>query len=880
MASHELDTCLSHLTEGLHCAQSNFVKIYTNLRRALYDDKYVFRGEAEALLNAAATITTTTTSGASPQRWSVAEVLRATAADLITAVEAQTAVMNAAGHLFVSRMAGSIVFGTLPTIRLGLCEVFKTALESSSGEMRQPATEDMLDLQHGAALVGRSSAHLSAWAVLCDLGTAASTSATSALASVASPSLVTCSVPTTTTAKPRRLHLHDEPLFCPQYRSSSDVSSDYLLPQSGVAPLASAWADMLITPVLDDIHCEESPVETVVAPSRVELPPWQHADPSASRLSRAEKLRGGEVEVTCPPLSEEHKRLVDQSATLRDMVGRLCSSTFNIVYLQIRIHSRSIGECGPLMWVAAVDAALPTTDVAAEELRQGKVWEEERSDTQLNRATDVLHWVELARSEPCARSGTAKQRAIACCAMVLLPVAMEYYRSLNRDDSCDVEADVVGYAVATLPDGRRRLRTCMFELDGTSYVEQAFRLLQGGEGVQGGPLTWTVEEDRHGESRYNIYGRPDSFRVCIRHGDGSVLADTRSSRTAAFLEAASAMSNRGGASPSSSSSATTAARVAPLLVPTVHEALLMAAERLHVLDDLLLLKKSFDRVQLPVLNEAREYVINLVTLLFGATSGGGGGGGAPKDVVDVLDRQLNGSWCTTVRIAISENPLCSTEEVHYVTLESVSGPTKRLSRNDAFLHLGKSNFAPEVLRMLTYGPVVQKGHAETILLADAVYVTQAEGSAVCASSVTHLPATQGRRTSASNVGAVGESEAATERRLSANERFIAESIVAAVPQASAEVETWLRQLYPAVRYEVLWDAAVVGRFRATLPTGVFCFGSFVCSAPTMPVGLAHETPISGPGPLSALYKAARQVKDSMDRVPAEQRMRLKEAKGL
>lgn len=899
---------------------TNTEKIVKNLK-CVYDKDYPFSAETKEVW-AGAQQSSGDESGADDAATESSErpvdgcareaartVLAAASLDLHRAATEQGRVVQMVGHLFKSPLALRLVDGSLRSLTGGAEQLLDAVSGKTCDFSALPAASTLDFLRRTAARLAECNSRLASYASLMAStpprdGSAPSTLQQQQLQLAALPS-----PPTTSTSQPQARHLSvpaSDPTAAPASSTPRAATAPpTVVPVPRMAPVpapppqptalvspqqdtatanVNAALQNAIMPIIDsdddDALLPQCAFDDLFGsalpqthPQLLRAPQLSVGDGADKPTLRARQLREGLLNVVDHELGEEERRIIEQSPTMREVLAYFATKYYNVKSVQLRTYARSIGASGPQLWVAALDVSVPVgDDIDAAVLQPERFWEEERTGETPRESEGNVQCLELVRSEPGVRGNCVKQRAIALAIAVLFPRVHKHYRALNRDDGVDVDDDARGALARLRADGLRALSMSSFALDGTSFVEQAFRLMTN-SGTNVGALTWSITEVRNGGSQYNAQGRPDSFFVRIRSGNGDVIAELSSADSSAVHAARGlpprALSERG------------PGREVSVLVPTVHDALLLAATELGVRDQFVLLKRSFGRVQVPVVNEPREYIINFIALLFGMDCDGTG---SSKRVVEVEDRPLGGGWCTTVRVCTFEDPLerRNTEE-NWVTLESVAASTKKVSRNEAFLSLGKSNFTAELLRMLEYGPAAQKAHAETILLTRAAIpppVDQQPAQDRLLSNRSRVSSTSSSTTA--GFGAVGQPlatgpECEGETVTSAVNAFVAEKIMQSVPKATAELEMWLQQVYPGVRGKVSWDAAAMESFRATLQCkGTLTLGVFITEETDLPAGVDQKTPLRGPGPLNALFKTLRQIKETVDRAPLAERNRARE----
>ncbi|KPA80513.1 hypothetical protein ABB37_04726 [Leptomonas pyrrhocoris] len=652
------------------------------------------------------------------------------------------------------------------------------------------------------------------------------------------------------------------------------------------------WMDatVLLNELVDTLAAEDEvhfdllspgvPMVATLPEQAVNDPLCDPATAMGRRNARAQKLLKGILRPTDEEMSAARRKLLAKCPTLRELMSVFGKMDYNIVTYQVRSSSQQIGESGPLLWTAALDICV--SEMYTEEQNLWRKWMEERNATEPpeSSAQERCTWMELIQSEPCIRGSQAKMRIVSLAAKLLFPREFDVYRGLGRDDAFSPDdspewKDVMDRrAGSEAPFGR----TVTFQFNRSSFLAQALQQMQQ-QRPDVGTLTIDIAEGK--EQRQRQYNGPspiDSYTVHINSGDGTVLVRQSSKQYNEVYDRET---------PAHMAVGDVGSLVSPMqaaLVPTVFDALYNVAEKLGVLERYLLLKKSFDRLRLPVSNEPREYVLNYLVLVFGMCRLPTG---VMKDMVEMCEQAVAGGWSTTVRVGYPRAPLHNTSDLRYINLEYRVANTKKAARNEALLYTGKTNFTPELLRMVDYGTIQQKGHAEHILMVGTPgvipmqHTLQAELAKLGALDV------DGPLASRAPGGAVIQKLSKPGvTALSRCDRLIANVIQRHFPNCVQEMKVSLTQSYPALIYTLTVFADVMDIFFATLPRTELEFGRYTFPSQDMTHGMPPASPeesgdgagfvrVVGRSPIQALLTATRVLRERLDGVPENGRTRVK-----
>ena len=612
---------------------------------------------------------------------------------------------------------------------------------------------------------------------------------------------------------------------------------------------------------------------------------FDEATKNGRRNMRARELLSGTLVPTNEEMTVERQTLVAQCSTLREMLSIFGKLDYNAITYQVRTSSQQIGESGPLLWTAALDMCISTN--YADEMDTRKKWMEERMAAEPQEPNEVeqYKWIELLQSEPCSRGSSAKLRIVSMGAILLFPREYEFYSTLKRDDVLASDNSVVWKEVQDRAKRNKPEpfgRMANFVLNRTSFIAQAFQQIQN-QRPDVGDMAIDIATGYSEEYQYKGKGRPESYTVSIIHSNGTVLV-TQSSRAYQVLYQDELLEN---ASLQQQQGANVPTMVAAL-VPTLFDALYNLAEKLGLLSNYLLLKRSFDRLQIPMANEPREYVLSYLTLVFGMCRGPNG---ALKDAVIVKEQAVPGGWCATVCVSIPRRPMDNASDFNFINVEERMGNTKKLARNEALLYLGKTNFTAEMLHMLDYGPVAQKAHAEVVLLVDtAGVIPVSHPLRKKMAELTWAGATSAEDMSKAPGEAVVSASCTLCKNLTVCDQIISHAIKCWIPQSTEETKAWAAQNYSAYVFDVKWDAKVMDTFFATLPRVDTIFGLFsYTSASAAPWSHAPScaesegeqvghVEIAGKSPISALQALTRLLRERLDN-PAAKVKELKQNAG-
>lgn len=590
-------------------------------------------------------------------------------------------------------------------------------------------------------------------------------------------------------------------------------------------------------------------------------PLFDMATPQGRRNCRAFQLLSGYVLQTNEEMTEMRQKLTRQSATIRNLMCAFGKTDYNILTYQIRSTQLQIGESGPLMWSATLDVCV-STDYEDTENKSFRWMEERTSNTPpVANPAQRCKWIELVQSEPCTRGSYAKTRIVSLAANLLFPTEFEYYRSLERDDVVapdnspewqNVRERTVGVAA---PYGRM----VSFVLDRTSYAAQAFQLFERLR-PEVGPLHIAIEQDMCERTSLSSIPQISAYVVRITLGNGTLLV-AHSSRVykAAHVQA------------TSPDAPENAPAFIPALLPTFFDSFYLAAEKLGVLDSYLLLKRSFDRLRLPVANEPREYVLNYLSVIFGMQSDSKG---VLKDTFNWTDQSFASGWSTTVRVAYTHRPTDITQKFNFVDLYTCYSSTKKAAHNDALLIAGKTNLFAEMLRMVDYAPVGQRGHAELLLMVPCcTYFALHEDTAEF-----DLPPPPSARVVEDSKAPGGSVAAAAPKWLRSMfwyEQVIAKTIARCTSKSIVDIETWLKAVHPTFAFTTAWDKEAAEAFLMTLTEEERTYGEFVfppqpCTGSIAAKDLRQDErgnycmAIRGISPSCALYFTGRALRERLD----------------
>jgi hypothetical protein len=763
--------------------------------------------------------------------------------------------------------------------------VYNHAENDPGDPLMQPANQEALSWASSASEVHRRTQALLAWMKLKDAGSDAARSSLSRppppLPPSAVPAVAAASAAVPTTPSMQKNVQSPTPVALPSCtgpRGRDDGDDD-----DGGTHLDARWVLRGFQGVLVETDEDQQPAEIVFNPSQttavaVPPPPPPQAekkplfDPRSDlgrRSVRAMKLRNGVLQQTDEPLTEWRLKLIQQAPTLRDLMSIFGKSDYNIVAYQLRTNSQQIGESGPLLWTAALDVCI--SDNFEDEPNPRRRWMEERSGNEAPSSSDAdkYKWVVLVQSDPCIRGGSARTSIISMAACLLFPREFEHYRDLGRDDVVmpDDDSDewqcvrnrTVGVDAPLGPK-------VAFVLDRSSFVTQAFRWMERLR-QDVGNLRIDITEERSLRPSFSHPTQVDAYVVSVFSGYGTLLVK-RSSREIIEKDEQERVATVAGTGEGTNVSTSPAEAS---LVPTLFDALYYTAEKLGVLDTYLQLEKSFDRIRLPVANEAREYALNYVSLVFGMyrTSNG-----ELKDAVDFTETSVPGGWNTAIRISYIPQPTGKESNLQHVQLGNRDGNTKKAARSATLMYLGKTNFTVQMLRMMEYGTALQKVHAETILMIKAAGVIplQSPLRRQMKESEAFICNTETSLASKAPGASVSVIPSRSLDKLSLCDRLISKSIERHLSSCVGEMGLWLTQVYPGADFHVQWDDNVMGSFLATLSRDELSFGQYVfrtlekdrLEALNSLVASScdgHRVCISGQSPLFALYVATRQLRD-------------------
>lgn len=612
---------------------------------------------------------------------------------------------------------------------------------------------------------------------------------------------------------------------------------------------AAVDATNLLSQLTFNVPGEEQPTRNG-AVSHADGAAFGPAEELGRRNVRGRKLLAGVVEQTAEPMTEARRKTIVQSATVRDMMGTLAPREYNIVAFQVRTAPQQIGENGPVLWCGALDACV-SDDVANEEDVPRRRWMEERIGPQPLEAGEKegCRWIELVRSEACVRGAQAKLRVVTMGAQLLFPREFQLYCTLQRDDIS--QPDVVMEKIyadglkgkCEIPLGR--LITFVADRS-SSFLAQAFQLMQDRR-PEVGTLRLDIAGEHSPTQDYGAESVPKNYTVRILRANGTVLTAQSSEEYAEQRMAA----------------------VWPALVPTVFDAVYNAAERLGALEQYNQLKASFDRLCLPVSNEPREYITSYFTIVFGMSV-------SPpnmlKDPVRIAEKPVTGGWSTVLSIAFPRTPTNRRGEYKFVDVETRHSSTKRVARNDTLTYAGKTNFTPELLRMMDYGTAPQKGQAEAIL------VTPVAGIIPVHHALRDEIAKLKRASAAAQAwgnapGEVVMTEKLRRRfgHLSPCDQLIADAIERNLPAAVREMAEWLEQNFGGFGCNLHLYPEAVDAALAAPPAQEVEFGSLTyhwqyadACAEGEGNGGERPIPIKGRSPIFAVFAATRCLREAFE----------------